>query len=178
MWRFAKNKYIRNYRLSEVIRLISVLGIDDKWAFRGKDGLAIELNGKPKSGNDWFDVAREHPEFFKFNQKGDSVVLLLRFLTRTGSSPDEIYPSLTVDQTQKLVDQAISLHDKEIARRQRNGFLAPIIATVVASIIASLTTICVSYFSLTANNTSLKSLDQKVDTIIKVLGEKDALHPH
>lgn len=160
---FSSYEYLKPNRLSDVIRLISVLGTDDNYTFRKNNGLNVTLNGKPKSGKDWFEVAREHPEFFKFNVAGDNVVLLFRSCIKPDSDGKRI--PLTIDQTQKIIDQAISLHDKQIARLQKNSFLIP----VFTAVIAALTTGLVSYFTLSSNNKSIKSLDKKIDAITKML---------
>ncbi|REH00045.1 hypothetical protein [Flavobacterium aquicola] len=160
---FSKYEYLKQNRLSDVIRLISVLGIDDNYSFRKNDGLTKTLNGKPKSAKDWFEIATEHPEFFKFNVAGDSVVLLFRSLVKPDLN-DKREP-LSIDQTQKLIDQAITLHDKQIARLQKNSFLMPIIT----AIIASLTTGIIAYFTLKSNNESIKNIDKKVDNIVLMM---------
>ncbi|WP_026109792.1 hypothetical protein [Flavobacterium sp. WG21] len=160
---FSSYEYLKQNRLSDVIRLISVLGVDDTYSFRKNDGLTTTLNGKPKSAKDWFEIAKEHPEFFKFNLAGDNVVLLFRSLFKPNS--DNKRDPLTIDQTQKLIDQAISLHDKQIARLQKNSFLMPIFT----AIIASLTTGLVSFLTLKNNNESIKKIDKKVDDIILII---------
>jgi hypothetical protein len=160
---YSKYQYLKQNRLSDVIRLISVLGIEDKYTFRKSDGLNKTLNGPPKSAEDWFKVAVEHPEFFKFGTDGNSIVLLMRYLSRITEDDKEKYPPLTIDQTQKVIDQAITLHDKQIARLQKNSFLIPI----VTAIIAALTTGIVTYFTLASNNDLLKKMDKKLDLITK-----------
>jgi hypothetical protein len=167
---FSKYEYLKQNRLSDVIRLISVLGIEEAYSFRRSDGLTKTLNGKPKSGKNWFEIAEDHPEFFKFNVAGDSVVLLFRSLTKPDAN-DKREP-LTIDQTQKIIDQAISLHDKQIARFQKNNFLIPILT----AIIASLTTGLVAYYSLKNNNESVEKIDKKVDNIIMLIKEKPTLN--
>lgn len=157
---FSEYEYLKQNRLSDVIRLISVLGVDDNYSFRKSDGLEKTLNGKPKSAQDWFEIAKEHPEFFKFNVAGDSVVLLFRSLAKPNSESKR--EPLSIDQTQKLIDQAISLHDKQILRLQKNSFFIPIITAIIASI----TTGLVAYFTLKSNNESIINIDKKVDNLI------------
>lgn len=77
---------------------------------------------------------------------------------------------LTIDQTQKIIDQAISLHDKQIARLQKNSFLMPIITAVIASF----TTGLVAYLTLKNNNESIKKIDTKVENIIGLLQKKSS----
>lgn len=167
---FSTYEYLKNNRLSDVIRLISVLGNDDNYSFRKDDGLEKTLNGKPKSAKNWSEIAKEHPEFFKFNVAGDSIVLLFRSLVKPDSNDRR--PPLTIDQTQKIIDQAISLHDKQIARLQKNNFLIPLFTAVIAS----LTTGFVAYFTLKNSNDSVTKIDKKVDHIIILLNKNPALN--
>jgi len=166
---FAKYEYLKPNRLSDVIRLISVLGVDEAYSFRKNDSLTTTLNGKPKSGKDWFEIAKEHPEFFKFNIAGDTVVLLFRAIVKLDENGKRA--PLSIDQTQKIIDQAISLHDKQIARLQKNSFLMPILT----AIIASLTTGLVTYYSLKNNKEDLKKIDAKIETVLKLIKKQSII---
>lgn len=158
---FSNYSYLKQDRLSDVLRLISVLAIEERWSFRKSDGLDGTLNGKPKSAKDWFEIAKEHPEFFKFNAEGNAIVLLLRFLNRETENGQEKYSPLTIDQAQKLIDQAILLHDKQIVRFQRNSFLVPILT----AIITALSTGLISYYTLKSSNISIKRVETKVEEL-------------
>lgn len=164
---FTTYSYLKKNRLSDVVRLISVLAIENKWTFRNSDGLNKTLNGKPKSAKEWFDVAQEHPEFFKFNTEGNAIVLLIRFLNRTTEENQEKYPPLTIDQAQKLVDQAILLHDKQISRFQRNSFLIPILTAIIAALATGL----VSFFTINSSNANIKNVERKIDEIDKKIDQ-------
>lgn len=138
-----QKKYLKHGRLSDVLRLITVLSLNSEHKFRKEKGLLVALNGSPFSGKDWFDVAKDHPEFFRINQSEESLVLLFRLSNRKEPGTDNYIP-LTIDQTQKLIDQAILLHDKEIARLQKNSFLIPLYIVVITSI-TTLITLFIKY---------------------------------
>ncbi len=110
-----KYSYLQEERLADVTRLISVLGKQSKYSFRTNEEITTELNGKPKSAKTWLEITEEHPEFFKFNNDKTAIILLQSFYNKEGSSEDA-YEALTNDQIQKLIGQANSLHDKQIAR--------------------------------------------------------------
>ena len=156
MWHI-KTGYLKSNRLSDVIRLISVLGIDENLSYRKNEGLDITLNGKPRSGNEWFEIAKEHPEFFKLNTDTNSITLLLRFLKRIKIENEYKYPKLTVEETQSLIDQAITLHDKQIARFQ---LLIPIYLALLALII-----------NLIPSN-GLKKIEDKIDKLTEIVEKK------
>lgn len=157
---YKTSKYLKKDRLSDVIRLLSVLATDERFSFRKSDGLDSSLNGKPKSAKEWFEIVNDHPEFFKFNQVKDTTVLIFR-----SCLPEENgkRAPLSIDQTQKLIDQAISLHDTEIARLQKNSFLVPI----VTAVIAALATGIVSYFTIRGTDNNIKNIEEKLIEIEK-----------
>jgi len=159
----AEYAYLKKNRLSEVIRLIAILAKDQKYSFRTETGLQKALNGAPKSAGVWFELASEHPEFFKFNQGMSTVVLLMRFLNQP-EADEESYEPLNIDQTQKLIDQAIALHDKQIARYQRNNFMIPLWSSTIAAIV----TIVVAILTFSSNASlkdKLQRLNEKLDKI-------------
>lgn len=159
---FSKYYYLKSGRLADVVRLISVLAIGEKWNFRKNEGLNGTLNGIPNSAKEWFIIAKEHPEFFKFNQSEDAVVLLLRFVSRIEVNGIDKYPSLTIDQTQKLIDQSIALHDKEINRLQKNSYRIPLITTLLTLLVS----LCITYLTLKNNDETIKRLENKIDIIL------------
>lgn len=158
----TKYSYLKEDRLTDVIRLIAVLGKQRKYTYRTDNGITTELNGIPKSANTWIEIVEEHPEFFKFNKDKTAIVLLLRFLNNEDGSEDT-YEALTIDQTQKLIDQAITLHDKQISRYQRNNFKIPL----WAAIITALVTVAVSYITFSSNKSNNQEILNKLDSLNK-----------
>lgn len=151
----SDNSYLTANRLADIIRLIIVLAVD-KTNFRTEKGLHDALQDDPKSADSWLALAKEHPEFFRFNKEDTSVILLMRFIMKRDVQEGELRPPLTVDQTQKLIDQAIALHDKQLARYQRDSSKTAITAAYVAAgatIIAGL----ISYLIAISTNNDIKA---------------------
>jgi hypothetical protein len=123
-----KRRYTLPDRLSDVIRLITVLSID-KYAFRKIDSLKDALRGEPLSLKTWEEIAYAHPEFFRPNGAEDYIALLIRSY-RPENHENQRDP-LSIPETQKLIDVAISLHEKEIDRIQRNSHMVPIIVAFI-----------------------------------------------
>jgi hypothetical protein len=99
----------------------------------------------------------------------------VRFLRRTKEGDNVTFPPLSIEETKSLIEQAISLHDKQQnGRFQRNSFYIPI----ATALIAALTTSLVAFFTIRNTNNSVKEIDKKVEKIsvlinsIKVEQEK------
>jgi len=174
----STSSYLKPNRLSDVVGLISVLALEKGGAFKNNENLNKALNGKPKSSDNWFEIAKEHPEFFRFNTDETQITLLFRFAHRSGGPTGgvEEYPALEIDQTQKLLDLAIILHDKQIARLQRNSFLIPLLTAMIAA----LTTGLVAYYTITHTTKPTKDLDNKLEQVLQLLKEpkSDTLRPN
>ncbi len=157
------NPYLEDYRLSEVIALIVALSVTE-YTFRSNSGLDRSFRTTAKSAKDWIELSKQHPEFFRLGKDEGSVALLIRYFDKADSENADKKPPLTIDQTQKLVDQALELHDKQLGRYQRNSFRVPILATIISGVIA----IVIATISLTNNTQSMNKLDQlnnKIDSL-------------
>ncbi len=68
-------------------------------------------NPKSSESNSWLELAKDHPEFFRFSELegGEkSAGLLIRFLKNgKDEKNNDLRDPLTVNEAQKLVDQAI-----------------------------------------------------------------------
>ena len=106
-------RYTIENRLSDVVRLITVLSID-KYSFRTIENLEKAIRGLPSSAKTWLEIAEKHPEFFRPNGENTSIALLIRSYLPT--KEDDSREPLTINETQKLIEVAISLHEKEIER--------------------------------------------------------------
>jgi len=53
-------------RLADVLALIQVLALDPDTR-RSKGNITKELQGPPTSATDWFELAKNHREFFRVN---------------------------------------------------------------------------------------------------------------
>lgn len=149
-------RYTIENRLSDVIRLITVLSID-KHSFRTIENLEKAIRGLPSSAKTWLEIAEKHPEFFRPNGENTSIALLLRSYLPT--KEDDSREPLTIDETQKLIEVAISLHEKEIERFQRNSHIFPLIIAVIALLGVIFTPIYNHFISL--------NTDKKIDFISK-----------
>ena len=147
------SQYLIPDRLADVIRILVVLAVD-KHSFRSEVGLEGILRGKPKSAISWLELANEHPEFFRFNKEQTSIVLLIRFLQKVDVTEGELREPLTVEQTEKLVDQAIALHDKQLARYQRDSSKN----AITAAYIAAFSTVLVGVFTWFSSMDSNKDI--------------------
>ncbi|WP_146897756.1 hypothetical protein [Adhaeribacter aerolatus] len=166
--KYKDDVYLKPYRLSDVIRLIVALSIE-KPSFRNHKALEESLRDTPKSADNWLQIASEHPEFFRLNKDNDHVILLIRFIKQPGQPIEGEYRApLTVEETQKLVDQALVLHDKQLARYQRDSFKTPIrgaiITAIVSLIIAGSNTFFMMYNNKNADIRSEK-IYTKLDTL-------------
>jgi len=171
MKKIKDNSYIITHRLTDIIRLIVVLSVD-KHSFRSEDGLVSILHGKPKSVNSWLELAKEHQEFFRFNKEEDKIVLLIRFLQNVEVAEGELRPPLSVEETQKLVDQSIELHDKELARYQRDSAKTAIHAAYISAaaiIIVGLITCWVTANTNTDMENDIKIIKQKLEIQSKTI---------
>ena len=154
---YEDDRYLEPHRLSDVIRLITALSVDEQ-SFRTTKGLNESLRDPPNSVEEWFEVAKEHPEFFRSNRDKTHIVLLIRYLQNPNS--DDKKPPLTVPETQKLVDQAIALHDKQLARYQRNSFKFPFYGTLTAAAVALLVGFANIILVLNSSNNNAAKLDR------------------
>jgi hypothetical protein len=75
------SSYLAEGRLADVLALIQVLALDEH-AHHSKDGLASKLQGPPRSAENWPQVAKRHPEFFRVSPPAStSMAFLLSLVT-------------------------------------------------------------------------------------------------
>jgi ribosome-associated translation inhibitor RaiA len=77
---------------------------------------------------------------------------------------NEIRPTLTIEQTQQLIDVAIALHDKEIQRRQMNSYQYPLIIALIALSGTIFTPFATAWLNRD-NNRTVDHIDQAVQRI-------------
>lgn len=123
--------YAKKNRLSDVMALIQVLGIDEH-AHRSEMGVVEELQGSPKSASTWVDVASEHPEFFRVSGRGTHKISLVarHVLPRNHEGRRRLYPEMVG----KLLEVALDLHDRQIARAYRWTVYLPIVVAATAGV--------------------------------------------
>jgi len=169
----TKQPYLIENRLSDVLALIQVLALD-KHRHRTEKGLQDELQGNPKSADNWTILAQGHPEFFRVAvDKENKFSLVARHVIEAN---EQGASELSPDLIKKLIEVAIELHDRQKEKSDWWKVWLPIIAVVVVgltNIIVTVTTktnkgqqdkvwiykkdIPVDYFQITVP----KDLDQK-----------------
>lgn len=135
----SKHPYTKSGRLSEVLALIQVLALD-RDTHRSENGMSTELGGPPDSAKGWFALAAEHPEFFRVNiQSEHGLSLAARHVLPHDRG--EPRPTLSPEFTAALLQTAITLHDRQVQDADWWKTLIPLIAAIIAAIIASGTTL-------------------------------------
>src|SRR5262249_18632890 len=91
-----------------------------------------ELQGSPRSATTWYELAGEHPEFFRVNTTSDHGLSLAarHVLPHAQGQPT---PPLDSDSTSTLLQTAITLHDRQISRAQ---YFMPLLPSIVAGLLA------------------------------------------
>jgi len=129
--------------------LIQVLALKDKDAVRSEHGLLVDLGRQPNSALDWPQVAKEHPEFFRFSEwvspgpDKPSISLLARVITAKG--PDDKREALPNDFVAKLLEVAVNLHDRERARIDK---WKPWLISILVAIIIGLSGIATAWLQI------------------------------
>jgi len=131
----SNSPYLQSGRLSDVLALIQVLALDEH-AHRSEDGLASELQGKPRSAPSWPAIAAEHPEFFRVKPDGEHRVSLIA--RHVAPKIGEVRPALPPDYTSKLLQLAVELHDREVRRDQSWHVWLPVLGVVIGGALALL----------------------------------------
>ena len=106
--------YLVPHRLEEVILLIQYLGLGKSYAIKSTTAIAREI--LPESSGEhggWDSIARDHPEFFCATEDGTTRLSVRLFLSE-GGLPDR----LDVEFVNKLVDQAMKLHERQLLSKQ------------------------------------------------------------
>ena len=131
--------YAKNDRLSDVMAMIQVLGLDDR-THRSEKGLVDELQGVPKSAETWTDVASDHPEFFRVRDDGSNrVSLISRHVVPRNQKG--IKPPLEPEMVGKLLTVALDLHDRQMVRAQYWKAYVPIAVPIFVAILTSVGTV-------------------------------------
>jgi hypothetical protein len=131
--------YFDPQTLADVMALIQVLA-QAEGTIRTEDGLTESLQGKPKSKGvlTWTTLAEYHREFFRVHvDNKDSRNTRVALISRHVLPRDEQKkrPPLSAEFTTKLLELAISLHDRAVLNRQRFQYLIPIGVTVLVAIL-------------------------------------------
>lgn len=108
--------------LADVMALIQVLAQTSDDTVRSETGLTAALQRKPisKGISTWIDLAQHHPEFFRVSTdigKSSRVSLISRYVLAKDGRGKRL--ALSAEETTRLLNLAVSLHDRETSRRDR-----------------------------------------------------------
>lgn len=168
-----KRPYLIENRLSDVLSLIQVLSLD-KCGHRSERGLNTELQGKPKSSENWTLLAKSHPEFFRVAVDNEHKVSLVarHVIEKNEQGIRELSPDLI----KKLIEVAIELHDRQKERSDWWKIWIPIITVVIAGVLNAFITITTNKNELQQNQVWIYKKDIPIDhfqiTIPKDLNKK------
>ena len=126
----TRDAYLRPNRLEDVIFLIQYLGMGEHYAMEKAGGPPEEVGPRSASDGQWVSIAREHPEFFRVTD-AESVTLAQRYYRRNGQGKP---PPLQVGEVQQLIQNAISLQERQAKRSEVWKTWATFIAAVVAAV--------------------------------------------
>lgn len=126
-----------------MLALIQVLALDPDTA-RSEDGMTKELQGQPKSAAKWFEVAKEHREFFRVAAHEHGLSLVARYvLPKDG----EKRPALPPDFVGALLQTAITIHDRQVSAAEWWKSLMNPIAVLLAAIVGALAALAGSWIN-------------------------------
>ncbi len=138
-------------RLADVMALIQVLAQGPS-TIRTENGLSKQIRGKPTSeATSWTSLAESHREFFRVRPTEDGnsqidVALIWRHALPKEETGER--SPLSPESTAKLLEIAVSLHDREITRSQRFAYLVPIAVTILGGLGTILFLVIKIYFNV------------------------------
>ena len=138
-------------RLADVMALIQVLA-QGPHPIRTEQGLQKQLTDKPTSeATTWIDIAKNHREFFRVRpadkENTEQNVALIWRHALSKEKTDESN-SLSPESTAKLLEIAVSMHDREITRSQRFAYLVPIAVAILGGLGTILLLMIKIYFNV------------------------------
>lgn len=123
--------YADSERLSDVMAMIQVLALH-KYRHRSDKGLTDEMQGPPRSASTWKEVAQQHPEFFRVNDKERlGVCLVSRHVLPKNEEGKRELPS---DFVSMLLQAAIELHDRQLDRSRHWKTYIPVVVAITAGV--------------------------------------------
>lgn len=131
----TKRPYTRDGRLADVLALIQVRAFDpfthrsEASGSKPSGGVKSELGDPPSSPGGWIALAKEHPEFFRVSDKGDSPLSLV---ARHVQPKDQRQEGLSQEFTNVLIRTAIELHDRQVTAA---AWWKPFMPSLVAALI-------------------------------------------
>ncbi|MFM9472374.1 hypothetical protein, partial [Flavobacterium psychrophilum] len=128
IYMFFNSPYLKENRLSDVLALIQVLSLD-KHGHRSEKGLKEELQGDPKSSENWTLLAKAHPEFFRVEiDKLHKISLVARHVIEANENGIK---ELSPDLIKTLIQIAIELHDRQKEKAERWKVWLPMFVALI-----------------------------------------------
>ena len=132
----AKDAYLIPNRLEDVIFLIQYLGLRESATLAAET--VVETDPRSPGCDKWWQVAKDHSEFFRVVKTSNTINLNLRYALAESSKKEP----LKLEVVQNLIETALSLHERQAKRVEvKRGF-----ATLLVAIIVAITGIAGLYF--------------------------------
>jgi hypothetical protein len=147
-----KSPFLKDSRLADVIGAIQVMGIYP-WASRKAEDWVKSL-GRPLSATEWPTIFKEHPEIFRFTNKGWASLRWRHGYFRTfdpkqgceiseaqraalkpQQQEDLTHRPLTADQIEALMKTALELHGRAIAHEKERRWLTPLLFALLGAVL-------------------------------------------
>jgi len=125
--------------LADVLALIQVLALDPDTK-RSEDGMNKELQGGPTSATGWFELAKEHREFFRVNPEHQYGLSLVARYVLPRMEGDK-RPPLSSDFAAALLQTAITIHDRQVSAAERWKSFMPLWAALIGGIFGTVSTL-------------------------------------
>lgn len=140
-----KRPYLIENRLADVLAMIQILALY-KQVSHNEEGIENAAKRKPLSAAKWWQIAKEHPEFFRFSKgiKEESISLIARHAPTT---TDNNYESLDGEFIIKLMETAIKLHDSQLESSRWWAPLIPLLGALVG-VVGTLVVLFITKFLL------------------------------
>lgn len=125
----TKDAYLIPNRLEDVIFLIQYLGLRESATLSAE--ASVETDPRSPGCTKWWQVAKDHPEFFRVMRDSNTINLNMRYAL-AGSGKKE---PLKVELIQDLVKIAMAIQERQAKRvevwRGRITLIAAVVAAVV-----------------------------------------------
>jgi hypothetical protein len=119
--------YTKPNRLGEVLWLIQTLALEDA----GQRVVDTLQSKKPAvSGNNWVEIAKEHPELFHISKGTGTEISLIARRYQEG------VPQLPPDHIAKLIETAIKIYDSQLNHSRWWVHLMPVVGAFIGAMAA------------------------------------------
>lgn len=119
--------YTKPNRLGEVLWLIQTLALEDAGQ-RVVD--TLQNKKKPVSGDNWEEIAKEHPELFHISKRTGTEISLIARRYQEGAL------QLPPEHTAKLIETAIKIYDSQLNHSRWWIYLMPVVGAFVGAMAA------------------------------------------